>query len=255
MKKWECTVCGYIHEGDEPPEECPVCGADRSKFVEIADESDADAASPEMEATADTTATSVAPSSVAAEQEPEADAADATDAAPEDIQPEPETEPEPVNVTLKEKIAALLEKNSHITDLMAKYHAHPISVHIPNGVLPVSTIFLFMALVFGSSGFEAAAYYNLVFVVLAMPLVFLTGYIDWQTQYKGMMTPLFRTKMICAAVVFGVGLLLVFWRLIDPEAAAPGSGSRWLFFLLELVMLGAASVAGYMGGKLIFKKK
>ena len=35
MKKWECTVCGYIHEGDEPPDECPVCGADRSKFIEM----------------------------------------------------------------------------------------------------------------------------------------------------------------------------------------------------------------------------
>ena len=38
MKKWQCTVCGYIHEGDEPPEECPVCGADRSKFIEIVSE-------------------------------------------------------------------------------------------------------------------------------------------------------------------------------------------------------------------------
>jgi len=30
MKKWVCTVCGYIHEGDTPPEQCPVCkvGAD-----------------------------------------------------------------------------------------------------------------------------------------------------------------------------------------------------------------------------------
>jgi rubredoxin/uncharacterized membrane protein len=35
MRRWKCTVCGYIHEGDEPPEKCPVCRADRSKFVEI----------------------------------------------------------------------------------------------------------------------------------------------------------------------------------------------------------------------------
>jgi ABC-type ATPase with predicted acetyltransferase domain len=35
MRKWECTVCGYIHEGDEPPEKCPVCGAEQSKFIEI----------------------------------------------------------------------------------------------------------------------------------------------------------------------------------------------------------------------------
>lgn len=32
-RQWQCTVCGYIHEGPEPPEHCPVCGADRSKFV------------------------------------------------------------------------------------------------------------------------------------------------------------------------------------------------------------------------------
>lgn len=33
IKQWQCSVCGYIHEGPEPPEHCPVCGADRSKFV------------------------------------------------------------------------------------------------------------------------------------------------------------------------------------------------------------------------------
>jgi nitrite reductase (NADH) large subunit len=35
-RQWRCMVCGYIHEGDEPPEECPVCGAPRSEFEEIA---------------------------------------------------------------------------------------------------------------------------------------------------------------------------------------------------------------------------
>ncbi|MCL2789523.1 MAG: rubredoxin-type Fe(Cys)4 protein [Desulfobulbus sp.] len=38
MKKWECTVCGYIHAGDEPPGECPVCAADKSRFVEVVEE-------------------------------------------------------------------------------------------------------------------------------------------------------------------------------------------------------------------------
>ena len=32
MKKWRCIVCGYIHEGDEAPEECPLCGVDASQF-------------------------------------------------------------------------------------------------------------------------------------------------------------------------------------------------------------------------------
>lgn len=32
-KRWRCLVCNYIHEGDEPPEVCPLCGAPRSQFV------------------------------------------------------------------------------------------------------------------------------------------------------------------------------------------------------------------------------
>lgn len=32
-RRWKCTVCGYIHEGEEPPENCPICGAARTQFV------------------------------------------------------------------------------------------------------------------------------------------------------------------------------------------------------------------------------
>lgn len=32
MKQWRCTVCGYIHSGDRPPEVCPVCGAGPELF-------------------------------------------------------------------------------------------------------------------------------------------------------------------------------------------------------------------------------
>lgn len=31
-KMWKCEVCGYIHTGNEPPENCPVCGVDKSMF-------------------------------------------------------------------------------------------------------------------------------------------------------------------------------------------------------------------------------
>ncbi|HHX54493.1 MAG TPA: NADH peroxidase [Clostridiales bacterium] len=33
MKKWKCSVCGYIHEGDTPPESCPQCKAPAEKFT------------------------------------------------------------------------------------------------------------------------------------------------------------------------------------------------------------------------------
>ena len=31
--KWVCPVCGYVHEGPEPPEKCPVCKVPGSKFI------------------------------------------------------------------------------------------------------------------------------------------------------------------------------------------------------------------------------
>ncbi|MGB5159301.1 rubredoxin-like domain-containing protein [Desulfobacterium sp. N47] len=118
MRKWKCTVCGYIHTGDEPPEKCPVCGADRSKFIEITDEE------------------------------------------------------EPVNSTASEqgdtkKQNASTSANKGIYDkignLMVKHHAHPISVHFPNGVLPAAVLFVFIATVFDFYNLgQAAVVYNIL---------------------------------------------------------------------------------------------
>ena len=38
MKKFVCPICGYVHEGDTPPEFCPLCKAPGSKFIEQKDE-------------------------------------------------------------------------------------------------------------------------------------------------------------------------------------------------------------------------
>ena len=38
MKKFVCTICGYVHEGEAAPEQCPICKAPASKFIEQAGE-------------------------------------------------------------------------------------------------------------------------------------------------------------------------------------------------------------------------
>ncbi len=35
MVKWVCTVCGYVHEGEQPPEQCPICKQPAEKFKMI----------------------------------------------------------------------------------------------------------------------------------------------------------------------------------------------------------------------------
>lgn len=34
---WKCSVCGYIHDGDEAPDKCPKCGAPKEKFEKLDD--------------------------------------------------------------------------------------------------------------------------------------------------------------------------------------------------------------------------
>ena len=37
MKKYVCPVCGYVYEGENPPEKCPQCGVPGSKFTLVED--------------------------------------------------------------------------------------------------------------------------------------------------------------------------------------------------------------------------
>jgi rubredoxin/uncharacterized membrane protein len=207
MKQWKCTVCGYIHNGESPPEICPVCGADSTKFVEI--------------------------------KETQPVAGSGTKKAPSPGAGDLSTARRFFNIA---------------SDQMTKRHAHPISVHIPNGVLPVGVLFLMMALFFQLPSLELASFYNLIVVVLSMPLVIFFGYIDWKNRFGGNMTSLFMAKMVCGGVVTMAGMLLVIWRVIDPEVAGPESAHRLAYVLVHILMLAAAVFAGYLGGKLVFKK-
>ena len=44
MKQFVCSVCGYVHTGDQPPEFCPQCKAPASKFFEKTEEAEGYAA-------------------------------------------------------------------------------------------------------------------------------------------------------------------------------------------------------------------
>ena len=35
---FKCSVCGYIHEGNEAPDKCPKCGAPKEKFAALSKE-------------------------------------------------------------------------------------------------------------------------------------------------------------------------------------------------------------------------
>ncbi|WP_321491420.1 rubredoxin-like domain-containing protein [uncultured Desulfobacter sp.] len=213
-KKWQCSVCKYIHAGDEPPEKCPVCGVDKSKFVPFEDDSAAD--TPPVEPAAEKNTTDTAGG---------------------------------ISLEDKNRWEVYWEK---AVELSLKHHIHPISVHLPNGVIPVAVILFVLAWLSGSEMLAKAGFINLVFILLSLPLVGLTGFVEWQRKYKQAQTPLFKMKIAAASLTAVCCLISFIWYLVNPEIL--GSSQAWLFVLINLLMLAAAGVAGHMGGKLVFKE-
>lgn len=212
MKKWRCTICNYIHEGEEPPARCPICKAPASKFVLV---------------------------------EPSPDEADALRIK-----------------ELEKKIAEqklIVEANKvrgvkmyeALQQLLVKHHAHPISVHFPNGVLPVGVTLFVLSMVVQSETLSVAGFSNIFFVMLTLPFVLFAGYVEWINKYNRAMTSLFQIKIIAAVVSTVTCVFNVAWYMVNPGVLS--SSLSWLFILLNIVMLGSVGVAGHLGGKLVFK--
>jgi rubrerythrin/uncharacterized membrane protein len=230
-KKWRCEICGYVHIGSSPPAKCPVCGADRSMFVLLPEDKTDDAqravfSAPEKSA------------------ERKSDTGKTEKKVPGLIHETPQTIP-----------AGEPSRFSHlyirVTTTIAKLHAHPISVHIPNGVLPVAFIFLLLGVVFENDGLLQAAHFNLIFVLISMPAILFSGYNDWKIRLKGHMTQTIRVKIICGVTVTILSFILVVWRFAQPHVLAPWASGRYIYMVVFGLVLVAAAVAGFFGGKLI----
>ncbi|MDD2463354.1 MAG: rubredoxin-type Fe(Cys)4 protein [Desulfobulbus sp.] len=211
MRKWECTVCGYVHEGDEPPDECPICSADKSMFVEIFEEEQPPQEQPVAEKPAPLTP------------------------APPIVEP-----------------SLLTKLFTFASEQILRHHLHPITVHTPNGVLPMALIFLLITAFLGLPIFETAAFYSFIFVLLTMPVVIFTGYTVWQKRYRKAMTSTFKIKIGASIVTVTLLCVLILWRAVQPEILTAASTGRWIFILLSLILVGTVGLAGHVGGKLVF---
>lgn len=216
-RQWRCTICDYIHKGDEPPDICPICGADKSFFVEVG--------------VAETEETSRTPASG---DEAKEGATKPTAAATQSADRE--------------------QRFGLIGRLIMRFNLHPISVHTPNGVVPVAMVFLVLGLLLQYAPLEIASFFNLIFVLLGMPAVIFTGFVAWQKKYRGAKTALFKTKLACSAVVMVLLSLMVFWRFIDPQIGLSGGSGGWIYIGLGGIVLAATGIAGHLGGKLVFGK-
>jgi len=238
MKKWQCSVCKYIHTGDTPPDKCPVCGVSGKKFILL----ETDENTETTEKSSPRAATLASDSN---EKAPARKPEDPTEAIPAKTMDDSEAMGKEAKIQKPETLY------DRITGLMVKHHAHPVSVHMPNGILPAAVALFILAWVFDSSLFVKAGFINLVFVILALPLVLFSGIVEWKKKYNQALTLIFKIKILAATLTTTSCLVSVIWYLIDPLVLS--SSNRLIFILVNIIMLGSAGVAGHIGGKLVFK--
>ncbi|MBF0572469.1 MAG: rubredoxin [Desulfamplus sp.] len=231
MKKWKCTICRYIHEGDEPPERCPICKAPASKFILVESEID--------QKSKDALRIKALEKQIAERK-----------------------------AIIEASKPRGLRFYAAFQNFLVKHHAHPISVHFPNGLLPVAVTFFVLAFILNMlclsnnttntcsidgiiTMLSTAGFLNILFVLLVLPFVIFAGYVEWIKKYNKAMTSLFIIKITAAAVTAITSVFNVVWYIIDPGVLS--SNLSFLFILLNLIMLASAGIAGHLGGKLVFK--
>jgi len=256
-KKWRCTVCGYVHEGPEPPEKCPICHAPAGMFEAIGEDG-----GKKGEAVAKRWRCTVCGYIHEGDEPPEKCPVCAAakkmfvevDGGGKPLGDMPVADTDPVIVP-QAAPAGPPTMASRLISFIMKFHLHPITVHFPNGIIPVAVVFLGIFLLFDVDSLEKAAFFNNIFVLIMLPIVIVTGFIEWQKRYKGIKTAIFIIKIICAVLVLGAANVLVFWRIIDPAVCAVDSPSRYIYFGIAAGMLAAVGIAGHLGGNLVFKTR
>lgn len=263
MKRWKCTVCGYIHEGNEPPEKCPLCHAPAEKFIEVIEEGAVKKSSSSENGVGRRWECSACGYIHKGEKPPEkcplcgvpAKMFFEIDETGTKITAEKTQNTQSKPNSVKEKTTEVASSSSFlgfIRKQILHHHIHPISVHFPNGVLPVGLVFLLIGGGLQIAGFERAAFFNFVFVLLNMPVVMVAGYLEWQNRYNGALTLLFKVKIASSLVVIVCLTWLVGWRIINPEVMAADSPAKWTYITIAAIMVVATGIAGHLGGKLVF---
>lgn len=134
----------------------------------------------------------------------------------------------------------------------SKFHPHPIAVHFSNGLIPVSVFFLILFWITGAASMETTAFYTLVIGTLGSALSVGTGLIDWKAYFKGAWVPVFKKKLTAGILAIIGGTAACTIRYLYPDLLYSIAPLSVVYVALNFFVLGCVTVAGHLGGKLVF---
>jgi len=125
---------------------------------------------------------------------------------------------------------------------------HPAATHILVGAVICGFVFGLLAWITRRESFAVTAYYLMVTAIIALPIVALLGFMDWQHFYNGAWLKPIKMKIGLA----GLLLLLLFFAIFRGDTAAKRGAMVVPFYFLGLMTVIAI---GYFGGELVYGSK
>lgn len=182
--RWRCVICNYIHDGPEPPDVCPICGAGADSFV------------PELDS------------------------------------------PE--------------HHHRGFAGLIEKLHLHPVAAHFPNGALPLAFLAWMVYLVRQDACLERASFYLMLVAVAAVPFTAISGWSDAKHRFGTTTTGVFPEKKLWSWLLTGLSVVLATWRITLGWNHVPQGAEMVIYTILLIAATGVAARLGMLGGKLVF---
>lgn len=228
-RRWYCTVCKYIHEGNTPPDICPVCSQPWSKFFPYTEKAKSTDKNDRWRC--------IVCNHISHGKEP------------------PQTCP--VCGSGREKFHPETESPVHrhlgFSGLVELLHLHPVMAHIPNGALPLALIAWVAYLLSGEFTLERASFYLMLVAVASMPITFLSGLSDAKHRFNTSTTGVFPKKKFWSWVLMTISFGAAFWRLLAGWNHVPQSTIGIILYTGLLLAVTAIAIRlGMLGGKLVF---
>lgn len=259
-KSWRCTVCGYIHTGDEPPEVCPVCGVDASKFelvgrddARVTPETETQTATPPEGSKEKSWRCSVCGYSHTGDDPPGACPVCGVDAARFELMGAAD---DAVSQVRGEGAAAspLPGPIAFALEMWETFVLHAVAAHFPNGLLPSAALFFALFFIKGSDSLEATAFHLVALTVVVTPVVFISGLRDWQAKFGGTLGGVFYKKIMLALIMLVLGIAAVTLRGVVGSWDGLELWGQIVYLSLVTGMLGCVTILGHYGGQLVFMK-
>lgn len=133
----------------------------------------------------------------------------------------------------------------------APIHVHHIGSHFTSALFPVASVLLTLVVITGDSSMESAAFYCLIFGLLAIPVTYFSGAYDWKTRFSGRRTRIFDHKLAFGVIFLVISTTLVVVRMMWPMIMFEAGAAKWLYLGSLYAATGVAAYLGHLGSKFI----